>query len=89
MASPHWFETDPRFAWAFYGHRLHLYRDTTPHEGVEILLDLVNRKEGDYFIYTSNVDGQFQKAGFDEDRIVEVHGSIDHLQCARNYRGHI
>ncbi|BDY13882.1 SIR2 family NAD-dependent protein deacylase [Hydrogenimonas cancrithermarum] len=89
MASPHWFETDSQFAWAFYGHRLHLYRDTTPHEGFEILLDLVNRKEGDYFIYTSNVDGQFQKAGFDEKKIVEIHGSIHHLQCARNCRGRI
>ncbi len=89
MASPHWFETDPQFAWAFYGHRLHLYRDTTPHEGFGVLLDMVNRKEGDYFIYTSNVDGQFQKAGFDEKKIVEVHGSIHHLQCARSCRGRI
>lgn len=31
---------------------------------------------------TSNVDGQFQQAGFAEDRILEVHGSIHHLQCA-------
>jgi NAD-dependent SIR2 family protein deacetylase len=27
------------------------------------------------------VDGQFQKAGFPEDAILEVHGSIHHLQC--------
>jgi len=27
-------------------------------------------------------DGQFQKAGFPEDRIVECHGSIHYLQCA-------
>lgn len=31
-------------------------------------------------MFTSNVDGQFQKAGFDSDRIVECHGSIHHLQ---------
>jgi NAD-dependent SIR2 family protein deacetylase len=35
----------------------------------------------DLFIVTSNVDGQFQKAGFREDQILEVHGSIHHLQC--------
>jgi NAD-dependent SIR2 family protein deacetylase len=27
------------------------------------------------------VDGQFQQAGYDEDGICEVHGSIHHLQC--------
>ena len=32
-------------------------------------------------VFTSNVDGQFQKAGFDEEAILEVHGSIHHLQC--------
>ena len=32
------------------------------------------------FVFTSNVDGQFQKAGYHEERIVECHGSIHHLQ---------
>ena len=36
-----------------------------------------------YFVFTSNVDGHFQKAGFDADRIVECHGSLEHLQCMR------
>lgn len=27
------------------------------------------------------MDGQFQKAGFDESQIHECHGSIHHLQC--------
>ena len=34
------------------------------------------------FVFTSNVDGQFQKAGFAAERICEIHGSIHHLQCA-------
>jgi len=34
-------------------------------------------------VVTSNVDGQFQKAGFAEESILEVHGSIHHLQCLR------
>ena len=44
------------------------------------------KKEG-YFVFTSNVDGQFQKAGFPEERIHECHGSILHLQCAAGCRG--
>ena len=80
MANPQWFETNPKLAWAFYGHRLNLYRSTTPHEGFNMLKELVHTKK-DYFIFTSNVDGQFQKAGFDEDKIYECHGSIHHMQC--------
>jgi NAD-dependent SIR2 family protein deacetylase len=36
-----------------------------------------------YSVFTSNVDGQFQKAGFDQDAIHERHGSIHHLQCLK------
>jgi len=83
MANPALFTYNPKLAWGFYGHRLNLYRSTIPHDGFKLLLDLVNQKEDNYFIFTSNVDGQFQKAGFDEDKIYEVHGSIHYLQCTK------
>jgi len=83
IANPLWFDEKPEFAWAFYGHRLHLYRETIPHDGFKMLLDLVKEKNDNYFIFTSNVDGQFQKAGFDDEKIYEVHGSIHHLQCSK------
>lgn len=89
MANPKWFEKNPSLAWAFYGHRLNLYRDTVPHDGFQMLLDLVKSKNDDYFIYTSNVDGQFQKAGFSSEKIVEVHGSIHHFQCSKNCKKEI
>lgn len=81
MASSRNFETNPALAWGFYGHRLNLYRETVPHDGFSLLKQWAENKPGGYFIYTSNVDGQFQKAGFDEGRIVECHGSIHHLQA--------
>jgi len=81
MANPRWFDTDPQLAWAFYGHRLNLYRQTNPHQGFKILLNWAKQKKDGYFVFTSNVDGQFQKAGFMENNIVEIHGSIHHLQC--------
>ena len=87
MANPEWFESDPQLAWAFYGHRLHLYRDTVPHKGFQWLLELSNTKKYDSFVFTSNVDGQFQKAGFLEEQIMECHGSIHHLQCSDNCQG--
>ena len=83
MATPQWFQTDPHLAWAFYGHRLNLYRATTPHLGFGQLLELGETKAGGYFVFTSNVDGQFQKAGYAADQVYECHGSIHHLQCAQ------
>ena len=84
MANPIWFEENSKLAWAFYGHRLNLYRKTTPHDGFKMLLELVKKKNDNYFIFTSNVDGQFQKAGFDEEKIYEVHGNIHHFQCVED-----
>ena len=80
-ANPEHFEDDPHFGWGFYGHRTNLYRATTPHSGFTMLQDWINEFQLDYFIATSNVDGQFQKAGFSDAKILEVHGSIHHLQC--------
>jgi NAD-dependent SIR2 family protein deacetylase len=84
IASPMHFTINPPLAWAFYGHRLNMYRETKPHEGFRMLLDLVRSKDNNYFIYTSNVDGAFQKAGFDENNIYEIHGSIHYLQCSEH-----
>lgn len=81
MANPQWFYNKPKLAWAFYGHRLNLYRSTTPHKGYEILLKIAKKKAGGYFAFTSNVDGHFQKVGYDKKKIVECHGSINHFQC--------
>lgn len=77
MANPRWFERDAALAWGFYGHRLNLYRKTIPHAGFVILKRWSEAKSSR--IYTSNVDGQFQKAGFSD--FCEVHGSIHHFQC--------
>lgn len=81
MANPKWFELDPAQAWGFYGHRLNLYRRTTPHQGFQVLRACGNFPPHGAFVFTSNVDGQFQQAGFVDDRVVECHGSIHHLQC--------
>jgi NAD-dependent SIR2 family protein deacetylase len=63
----------PQLAWGFYGHRLNLYRRTRPHDGFRILLELADSMPRGAFVVTSNVDGQFQKAGFRDSEICEVH----------------
>ena len=89
IANPRWFEIDPALAWGFYGHRLELYRKTKPHDGYAILHRWAKAKGKDCFVFTSNVDGQFQKAGFPASRIVECHGSIHHLQCLGTCAGKV
>lgn len=84
LANPRWFDTDPALAWGFYGHRLALYRATKPHEGFAILSRWAASRPRGAFVFTSNVDGQFQRAGFDPDRILECHGALDWLQCTRD-----
>ena len=84
MANPRWFATDPELAWGFYGHRRNLYRATQPHDGFRILRDWAGRMKHGAFVFTSNVDNHFQRAGFDADRVVEVHGSGEWLQCLQN-----
>jgi NAD-dependent SIR2 family protein deacetylase len=89
IASPAAFRQDPALAWGFYGHRLQLYRDTVPHRGFAILRQLAEAMEHGCFVYTSNVDGQFQQAGFSPSRIEECHGSIHLLQCLDDCSGRI
>jgi NAD-dependent SIR2 family protein deacetylase len=81
MANPGWFTRDPELAWGFYGHRLGLYRATDPHEGFQIIRRWAEGTKHGPFVFTSNVDGHFQKAGFDHQLIYECHGSLHHLQC--------
>lgn len=82
MANPVHFARQPELAWGFYGHRLGLYRQTVPHDGFGILQTLAEHTQHGAFVFTSNVDGQFQKAGFATHRVLECHGSIHHLQCS-------
>ena len=83
MANPRLFAADRTLAWGFYGHRLNLYRVTRPHQGFAILNRWAEGMPRGAFVVTSNVDGHFQRAGFDPESVCEVHGAIDWLQCTR------
>ena len=89
IASPPAFEQVPLTAWGFYGHRLNLYRATAPHAGFGVLHAWGQRMAQGCFVFTSNVDGHFQKAGFPTARVHECHGSIHRLQCTAHCSGEI
>lgn len=77
IADPVHFTEDPTLAWGFYGHRLMRYRATVPHAGFAVLRRWTQRLPSR--VFTSNVDGQFQRAGLTD--VAECHGSVHHLQC--------
>jgi NAD-dependent SIR2 family protein deacetylase len=81
VSNPKWFLSDPSQAWGFFGHRLNLYRKAIPHDGFGLLKRWGESRPLGYFVFTSNIDGQFQKAGYPQDHVLECHGSIHFLQC--------
>ena len=67
--------------WAYWSRHID-YARFAP-EGLPLykkLLELVRGKE--YFVITTNVDGQFLKAGFPEEKVFEVQGDYGLMQCA-------
>jgi len=80
VITPQAFEESPLQIWTLFAKRIKTCEETQPHAGYRILLDWIQRYQLDYFILTSNVDGHFQKAGFEERRIRELHGSLQYFQ---------
>ncbi len=73
-------KTKPELAWGFKANFYNIMNELEPHEGYYEILENVKDRY-DYFIATSNIDGYFKRAGFDENKIYEVHGSVNYLQC--------
>lgn len=87
MSCPDRFEEDdhiggPRLAWAFWKWRHDAYTQNEPHQGYQILKKWSDEKPST-FVYTSNIDGHFERAGFEE-KVTECHGTIQFLQCLGN-----
>jgi NAD-dependent SIR2 family protein deacetylase len=61
---------------------IELFDSHKPHEGYYKLLDFC--KDKDYYVLTSNIDGYFARAGFDENKIIEVYGNVYNCQCPYN-----
>lgn len=80
-SSFHPFETEEE-RWAYWARHVQQNRyDQEATELYKMLLKAVGQKE--WFVITTNVDGQFEKAGFDRERIFAVQGDYAYLQCAK------
>eukprot|EP00929_Paragymnodinium_shiwhaense_P022988 TRINITY_DN14506_c0_g1_i1.p1 TRINITY_DN14506_c0_g1~~TRINITY_DN14506_c0_g1_i1.p1 ORF type:complete len:488 (+),score=113.28 TRINITY_DN14506_c0_g1_i1:208-1464(+) len=85
MSNDKWFFEDPAFAWGINYTQLAMYRKTKPHSGFDALLKWMEDLSKPFYVFTSNIDSQFQKAGFPDDRVVTCHGELHWLQCV-NYK---
>lgn len=65
--------------WAFWAKLIKLNRFREPLRLYQELLELV--KDKNYFVITTNVDGQFETAGFNIEKIFAVQGDYRFLQC--------
>lgn len=88
LVRPDAFDRDPHLAWGFHAMCHRLYRSTRPHAGFAILRRWAAGRPAGAFVYTSNVDGQFQAAGFDALRLMECHGSALRQQCTEPCSAH-
>lgn len=74
---------DPQTYWAWWSRHIYINRyDVEPGKPYLELLELLNDK--DYFVITTNVDHQFQLAGFDKARLFYTQGDYGLFQCSRN-----
>lgn len=68
--------------WAYWSRYIFCNRYTDVDNGTyKALLELVKNK--DYFVITTNVDHQFQKAGFEKKRLFYTQGDYGLFQCAK------
>ena len=66
--------------WAFFAKMIKLNRyNEKPLKLYQKLYEIV--KDKNYFVLSTNVDGQFFNSGFDKDRVFEVQGDYCYLQC--------
>ncbi len=74
------FATDEE-RWAYWSRYVYInrYLEQTPNKAYARLFELV--KDKDYFVITTNVDHQFQIAGFDKNRLYYMQGDYGLFQC--------
>lgn len=74
------FET-PEEYWAYWSRYIYINRFDGAANGLyKQLFELI--KDKDYFVLTTNVDHQFQKAGFDKKRLFYTQGDYGLFQCS-------
>ena len=68
--------------WAYWAK--HIYFSYYERKHTELYQNLYNLvKDKNYYVITTNTDGQFINNGFDKDKVFEVQGSYSKFQCSK------
>ena len=72
-------QLEPEITWAYWARNIYINRyKSAPRPVYRQLLEMVEDK--DYFVITTNVDHQFQRAGFDKSRLFYTQGDYGSFQ---------
>lgn len=75
------FETEEE-KWAYWAKHMYINNiGMTATKLYKDILELIKNKE--YFVITTNVDDQFYKSGFNENKIFATQGSYRYIQCSQ------
>lgn len=67
--------------WAFWAKQI--YYSYFKHQKVKLYEEIYNLvKDKPYFVITTNVDGKFIQNGFSKDKVFEVQGTYNKIQCS-------
>ena len=77
------FDRDPEKVWDFHDTRRERVAACEPNEGHRIIAEIL-REKPDCVVVTQNIDGLHQRAGVDDPRVIELHGSLWRVRCDRH-----
>jgi NAD-dependent SIR2 family protein deacetylase len=80
---------DPARAWGGYARRRHAMRLAPVLGGVGHLVRWADAAKDGAFAITTAIDGHLQRGHFCADRVMEVDGAMEWLQCARKCSGDV
>lgn len=66
--------------WSYWAKHIDTLYQVPPTRTYQNLYELV--KDKNYFVITTNVDGQFLKSDFDPQKVFEIQGSLSKMQCS-------
>jgi len=83
IRSPAAFNEDPELAWGFWLYCRSISREHAPHDGYQSIVKISQGIPLGSFVLDATHEGHWVAAGWPEDSLMEVRGSVRHLQCAK------
>jgi NAD-dependent deacetylase len=82
LATPEAFARDPKLVWEWYRERRQRIRNSQPNAAHKEIARLAEHAD-EFLLVTQNVDDLHARAGFPEEKMVQIHGDIFVTRCSR------